>query len=376
MTPTVVIAANDGWNIVNYRAGLIVAFQEAGLKVAVLAPDGPHSAAIRRLGADFHSVAMNPRGKSPLADLGVTVRYIRALRAIRPAAFLGFTAKPNIYGSLAAQLCGVPVINNISGLGAVFAKRNWLTGLVSMLYRLALGRSATVFFQNRDDLALFEGTGLARSSQAALVPGSGVDVDRFAPREAKEAGEPFVFLLVARLLWDKGIGEFVEAARRLKARSGTAVRFQILGIIEPRSSAAVSEAQLHAWVDEGIIDFLGAAQDVRPALAGADCVVLPSYYREGVPRVLLEASSMALPVITTDSPGCREAVDDETTGFLCEPRSADSLRSAMERMVALPADDRRKMGAAGRVKMEREYREEIVHRAYLDALGKLGVRGS
>ena len=375
MSPTVVIAANDGWNIVNYRAGLIGALREAGLKVVVIAPDGPHTAAIERLGADFHPVAIRPRGMSPVADLGVVLDYVRKLRAIRPAAFLGFTVKPNVYGSIAARICHVPVINNISGLGTVFTKRDWLTWLVSGLYRLALKRSATVFFQNRDDLALFERMGLVRAEQAALLPGSGVDVDRFAPRDSGPPRQPFTFLLAARLLWDKGIAEFVEAARQVNADRG-AVRFQILGMVEPPSPAAVSEEQLDEWNDEGTVAYLGAADDVRPVLAAADCVVLPSYYREGVPRVLLEAAAMAIPLITTDSPGCRDAVDDGLTGLLCQARSIDSLISVMERMLALPADRRKAMGAAGRTKMEREFREEIVHRAYLDALGKLGVSGS
>src|SRR5256885_13590986 len=318
---------------------------------------------------------MCPRGTSPFADFGVLVNFARHLRRIRPAAFLGFTAKPNIYGSLAAGLCGVPVINNISGLGAVFSHRNWLSRLVATLYRLALKRSSTVFFQNRDDLDLFERMGLVRRDSAGVLPGSGVDLVHFAPREAKRAGEPFTFLVAARLLWDKGVGEFVEAARRVKS-ARPEVRFQILGMIEPPSSAAVGLDRLRAWEAEGVIAYLGAAEDVRPAYAGADCVVLPSYYREGVPRVLLEASAMATPVITTDTPGCREAVDDGVTGLLCAPRAVEPLLDAMEGMIALPMDERAAMGAAGRAKMEREFREEIVHRAYLEALGKLGVAGS
>lgn len=375
MTPTVVLAANSSWNIVNYRGGLVRALRDAGIGVAVVAPHGPHADAIRRLGATFHALPMRPRGTSPVADLGVVLNYVRTLRAIRPAAFLGFTAKPNVYGSIAARLCGVPVINNISGLGTVFTKKNWLTRVVVGLYRIALRRSATVFFQNRDDLALFERMGLVRSGQAALLPGSGVDLVHFAPREPRVLGEPFTFLLSARLLWEKGVREFVAAARRLKG-GNRRVRFQILGIVEPRSAAAVSLDQLHRWQAEGVVDFLGAAEDVRPALAGADCVVLPSYYREGVPRVLLEAAAMAIPTIASDAPGCRDAIDDGVTGFLCQPRSVDSLVSAMERMLELGAEERNAMASAARAKMEREFREEIVHRAYLDALGKLGVSGS
>lgn len=368
------LAANDGWNIVNYRKGLIEALQKAGYHIAVAAPGGPYADAVLAMGTDFHPIAMTPRGTSPISDLKLLSDFVRLLRRVRPVAFLGFTAKPNIYGSLAARLYGVPTVNNISGLGTVFTRRDWLMRLVSQLYRLALRRSSTVFFQNRDDLALFESMHLVPNGRSRLLPGSGVDTAHFAPPTERPTG-PFVFLLAARLLWQKGVAEFVEAARRIR-RDRPDVSFRILGIVERPAAAAVSRAQLGDWQAEGIIDYLGALDDVRPAYAAADCVVLPSYYREGVPRVLLEASSMAIPVITTDMPGCRDAVDDGVTGIVCEPRSVDALERAMRQVLDLGAEARAAMGAAGRAKMEREFREALVHRAYLDALGELGVSGS
>jgi glycosyltransferase involved in cell wall biosynthesis len=375
MRPKLVLAANDGWNIANYRKGLIAALQGAGYDICVVAPDGPHAEDIRRMGVEFEPVAMSPRGTSPLADLRLLRDYAKLLRRIRPAAFLGFTAKPNIYGSIAARLAGVPAINNISGLGTVFASSSWLTAVVANLYRVALRRSARVFFQNRDDRALFERRGLVRRRQSDLLPGSGVDLSHFMPSEAPRGNRAFTFLLAARLLWQKGVGEFVEAARRLRSERPD-VRFQILGIVEPESSSAVSIDQLGHWQNEGVIDILGSATDVRPAYAGADCIVLPSYYREGVPRVLLEASAMAVPVITTDMPGCREAVEDGVTGYLCQPRSVELLIDAMMRMLDLPAAERTRMGAAARAKMERDFDETLVHRAYLDALRQLAPSGS
>ena len=370
MAPTVAIAANGAWGIVNYRSGLVKALQAAGYQVAVIAPAGPMVGALRDLGVDFYPIAMSPRGRSPAADLRTFVEYIAILRRARPAAFLGFTAKPNIYGSIAARLCGVPVINNISGLGSVFSQQDWLTRLVSRLYRLSLKGAATVFFQNREDQALFERLGIVSKGRSLLLPGSGVDTAHFAP-PAVAAPEPFIFLLAARLLWQKGIGEFVEAARRIRAKRPD-VGFRILGIVEAPSAEAVNVEQLRQWEQEGVVEYLGSAEDVRVAYAAAHCVVLPSYYREGVPRVLLEASSMALPVITTDMPGCRDAIDDGVTGLMCEAHSVESLAKAMESMLNLAPGERQAMGAAGRAKMEREFREELVHRAYLNALEKLG----
>jgi glycosyltransferase involved in cell wall biosynthesis len=211
-------------------------------------------------------------------------------------------------------------------------------------------------------------------SRAVLLPGSGVDLAHFAPRGGKT--DPlFTFLFAARLLWDKGIGEFVEAARRIR-RLDRNVRFRILGRIETTSRAAVGLYPLSEWQAEGVIEYAGSAEDVRPIFAESDCVVLPTYYREGVPRVLLEAAAMAIPAITSDGPGCRDAVDHGATGLLCEPRSIDSLTAAMERMLGMTPDERARMGLAGRRKMALQFREEIVHRAYLDALGELGLSGS
>ena len=368
--PHVVLAANDLWNVLNYRAGLIRALQGAGYRLTVMAPAGPHQATVERLGVGFIPVPMQPRGTSPFADMRTLVRFRRALQDARPAAFLGFTAKPNIYGSLAAHSCGIPVINNISGLGRAFAGRGALNSLVTTLYRAALRGSATVFFQNRDDQALFERLALVSSNQSALLPGSGVDLMHFASR-GKPRSRPFTFVLAARLLWDKGIREFVEAARLIRS-TGPGVRFQILGIAED-GAGAVLKSELDRWQAEGVIDYLGAAADVRGALATSDCVVLPSYYREGIPRILLEAGAMGIPVITSDAPGCREAVEHDVTGLLCQPRSVESLTEAMARMMAMTAEERKRMGAAGRAKMEREFDEVIVHRAYIDALGKVAA---
>lgn len=368
--PVVAVSSNSGWSIVNYRQELIRAILAEGLQVTVLAPDGPHTAAIRAMGADFRPVAMSARGTSPIQDLKALASFVRQLKGARPAVFLGFTAKPNIYGSIAASLCGIPTINNINGLGTVFARNNLLTRVMIALYRFALRRSALVFFQNPDDRAQFEQMKVVDPAQAAMLPGSGVNLARFAPNRRKRPGKPFTFLLAARLLWDKGVGEFAEAARRLKSDG---LRFQILGILEAPGRSAVPESALREWDRQGIIEYFGAAEDVRPHFRRADCVVLPSYYREGVPRVLLEASALGIPVISANAPGCREAVDDGETGFLCEPRSVDSLVEAMERMIRATPEEWARMGLAARRKMEVQFDETIVHCAYVDALCKLGV---
>lgn len=368
--PVVAVAANSVWNVVNFRSGLIRALQEEGLDVAVIAPPGPRQDDLKALGASFHPIAIDPRGMSPLADFGVMRVFGRHFRALRPAAMLGFTAKPNIWGSLAAHRLEIPVINNISGLGTAFIQGGLLERLVSLLYSRALRRSATVFFQNPDDRGLFIGRGIIRAQQAKLIPGSGIDLDRFRPAKRSDR-QPFTFLLPARLIWDKGVREYVGAAETLRA-AGRDVRFQVLGPIDPPGPQSVPVDQVERWVESGAIEYLGGTDDVRPAFAEADCIVLPSY-REGTPRALLEAGAMGIPSITTDVPGCREVVEDGVTGLLAEARSAESLARAMERMLQLGIDRRARMGVEARLRVERRFDQSIVHRAYIEALQTLGI---
>jgi glycosyltransferase involved in cell wall biosynthesis len=380
MTQTIAISANAAWNILNFRLGLIRGLQEAGYDVIALAPPDAAVDRLEALGIHFVPVEMDRKGVSPMADLRLLGRYWRALRRLRPDIFLGYTVKPNIYGSLAARAHGIRVINNISGLGTAFIQRGPLTHLVSWLYRIGLAASSTVFFQNRDDQDLFIVRRLVATSRTRLLPGSGIDLDRFAPppsgmRDGQKAD--FVFLMIGRVLRDKGVYEYVEAARRV-LRTYPAARFQLLGFLDAENRTAVPRSEVQAWVDEGVLDYLGEAGDVRPFLAAADCVVLPSY-REGLPRTLLEAAAMAKPLIATDVPGCRHIVEHETNGLLCTVRDSRSLAAAMLQMIEAPASLREKWGRAGRTKVEQEFDEKIVIQRYLqaieDALGRSSIGG-
>jgi glycosyltransferase involved in cell wall biosynthesis len=207
---------------------------------------------------------------------------------------------------------------------------------------------------------------LVTAGQAQLLPGSGIDLHRFAPAPLPDPDAPPVFLMIARLLRDKGVVEFVEAARQVKLHHPKA-RFQLLGAVGSENRSAIDRSTLEEWLSEGVVEHLGSTPDVRPAIAAASCVVLPSY-REGAPRTLIEAAAMARPVIATDVPGCRAVVEDGVSGFLCAARSGESLSAAMERFLALSPDARRAMGAAGRAKMVREYDQKLVVDAYLAAL--------
>jgi glycosyltransferase involved in cell wall biosynthesis len=361
-----VIAANTAWNIVNFRGALIEGLRANGWRVVAMAADDGTAAALAGLGAEFEPIRVDGGGTSIIHDGRLFLDYLRVLRRLRPQAFLGFTVKPNVYGSLAAALLGIKTVNNISGLGTAFLAPGALNWLVSRLYCLSLARSAKVFFQNPDDRALFIARRLVRERQTGLLPGSGLDLDRFQPSTRLRADGAPRFLFVGRLLRDKGLVDYAEAARLLRPR-WPEVEFAIVGFAGSDNSSAVPIEEVERWQRDGIVRYLGDTTDVRPFLEESDCIVLPSY-REGMPRSLLEAAAMAKPMVATDVPGCRDLVSDGDNGFLCEARSPPSLAAAMEKMLKMGPDDRAAMGMRARRRVEREFDQALVVDAYLEAL--------
>jgi glycosyltransferase involved in cell wall biosynthesis len=368
LSRTVVIAANSDWNIVTFRQGLIRAIRAAGYDPLVVAPSDPNAEhRMRQLGVDRIQVHIDRSGLNPFADLRLLLQYRRLLKTLAPAAFLGFTIKPNIYGCIAARLARVPAIANVSGLGTVFLKSGLLEKLVVPMYRYAFSRAELVFFQNPDDRQLFVERRLVRPEQARIIPGSGIDLDHYPPAALPDG--PPTFLLIARLLGDKGVREFVGAACSLR-REMPGTRFQVLGPLDADNRTSISRAELETWVEKDGIEYLGAADDVRPFVADATAIVLPSY-REGLPRSLLEGAAMARPLIATDVPGCRELVDDGVNGFLCAARDSASLAEAMRKLDRLSPEARRRMGKAARSLVEKQFSEALVVQAYLDVLEHL-----
>jgi glycosyltransferase involved in cell wall biosynthesis len=366
--PVIALAANSGWNIVNFRVDLIHALKGAGYEPVVIAPEEPAiEARMAGLGVERIALKIDRSGVNPAADLRLLRDYRRVLRQLRPAAFLGFTIKPNIYGSMAATALGIPAVPNVSGLGTAFIRPGPLQWLVTRLYRRAFRDVALVLFQNSDDRQLFVTRRIVEHERTRLVPGSGVDLERFAPAAQPEG--PLTFLLVGRLLRDKGVIEFVEAAHGLRGELPDA-RFQLLGPIDEGNRTTISRSEVDRWVRDGVVDYLGTTDDVRPHIAAASAVVLPSY-REGMPRSLLEAGAMARPLIATHVPGCREVVEDGVNGFLCNPAEPMSLASAMKKFAELPRESRHAMGEASRRKVQDRFSEQIVVRTYLDVLKRL-----
>ena len=326
--------------------------------MSTLAPQDESSANLQDAGCRHIHLEMDNEGVNPISDLVMKRRLSKLYGEINPNLILHYTIKPVIYGSMAAAKLGIPFINNITGLETAFIKTNWLTWLVQGLYRVSQKNAVHVLFQNADDRELFKREKLiSEDVPQEVIPGTGIDTDYFKVRPYPES-YPVTFLLIARMLWDKGVGEFVEAARQIKLEFSD-VRFQLLGFLDVINRTAISRQQMQIWTEQGVIEYLGETNDVRDYIASSSCVVLPSY-REGLPRTLLEAASMARPIIATDVTGCREIVQDGQNGFLCKPKDTESLAKKMSVFLNLPLKKRSEMGLQGRKIIEKRFDEKKV----------------
>ncbi|WP_445006042.1 glycosyltransferase family 4 protein [Halomonas mongoliensis] len=374
-TPRLVIVAGVSRSLVNFRGALIQSLRDSGVEVHAVAPhlmdDGNTCRQLEAWGVIVHDVGMNRVGLNPLADFLSLASLYRLFRRIKPDKVLGYTIKPVIYGTLAAWLARVPkryVL--ITGLGYAFSdqaqgKRAVVLNVVRRLYRTAIRRTHHVMFQNPDDQALFRSLSILPSHvPSTVVNGSGVDVKHFEQAPFPDA--PVSFLLTARLIADKGVRLYAEAAKKIKSKHPDATCF-LVGDLDDNPES-IKREELDAWIESGDIEYLGRLGDVRPALANSQVFVLPTYYREGVPRTILEAMAMGRPIITTDAPGCRETVVEGENGFLVPIKSVDALAEAMQRFVDQP-DLVARMGKQSRAIAEEKYDVHKVNAVMLEAMG-------
>lgn len=363
-----------GWppSLVNFRGKLLEAMRALGHEVITCAGgDDPDVAArLNKMGVLYLPLHLDRTGINPLRDLGLLVKLIRLMRAERPDVVLAYTIKPIIYGLLAARFIGVKQrFALVTGLGYAFIadvslKQRLIGWLAARLYKLALKNAATVFFQNNDDLALFQKRKILSSkAKTVRVMGSGVDLHHFAPMPLPE--RPVVFLLIARLLADKGIREYVEAARIVHHKYPKA-RFALLGPYDV-NPAAIEPVEVQSWVKEGVIEYWGETNDVTSFIGRCTVYVLPSY-REGMPRSVLEAMSMRRPIITTDVPGCRDTVIDGKNGYLVPVKDISALALAMMKMLS-PNAPLAEMGKESRLLAEQHFGVSSVNRVILDSMG-------
>jgi glycosyltransferase involved in cell wall biosynthesis len=361
----VAIVLNTSWNIYNFRINFIKRLIHEGFEVHTIAPEDEYTHQLRAAGCIHHKVRMDSRGANPIKDSALIVELWSIYRRCRPDVVLHYTIKPNVYGTFAAALLGIPVINNVCGLGTVFLKDDLVSTIAIWLYKMAFRFPRKVFFQNSDDLQLFLDRKLVPASSADLLPGSGINLNYFRPQPYRR-NKRFTFLMISRLISDKGVYEYIDAVKKLKTE-GVNARFQILGAKDPKHRRGIKLRVIDQWIRSGTVEYLGTTTDVRTYLREADCVVLPSY-REGTPRTLLEAASSARPIIATDVPGCRNVVQHGRNGYLCKLRDADDLAEKMKSMASLDDHTLLSMGYHGRMLAEAEFDESRVIEKYLAEL--------
>lgn len=364
----VAIVLNTSWNIVNFRMNLIHSLHAQGYEVHTIAPTDDYTHQLVEAGCTHHALKMDSRGANPIKDSALIFELFTIYRRVKPDVILHYTIKPNVYGSIAAALLKIPVVNNVCGLGTVFLKNDMISAMAMILYKISFRFPKKVFFQNPDDLNLFIDKKLVAKHTVDLLPGSGIDLEKFKP-VLFQRNKQFTFLLISRLITDKGVLEYIEAVKKLRSE-GVSAHFQILGAKDPEHKRGIKSEIINEWITSGTVEYLGTTADVRQFIQNADCIVLPSY-REGTPRTLLEAASSSKPIIATNVPGCNQVVDDNVNGLLCRLKDADDLAEKMRTMTQFSNDELMTMGNNGRLKMEREFDESIVINKYLGALTAL-----
>jgi len=365
------IVINTSWHIYNFRTGLIKALQEIGYKVVAIAPKDVYSQKLVENNMDYFEIKMNNMGTSAVEDTELIYDYYQLFKEIKPDILLLYTIKPNIYGSIAAKLLDIPVISSITGLGTVFLHDNVSSKIAKLLYKIALKIPRKVFFENPYDENIFLDQGFVEKEKVVLIPGAGINTHKYLPIEKMKPDEKnrLSFLFIALLVKDKGLIEYIEAIRLLRDKYPN-IEFAILGPYYPGNPTAITTEEMDEWVEEGLVNYLGETDDVKSIISEYDCVVLPSY-REGLSRVLLEAASMAKPIVTTNVPGCKDVVEDGVNGFLCEKEDALDLADKMEKIIQLTHAERIQMGKRGREKVVKEFDEPIVNDKYIVAIEEI-----
>lgn len=361
----IAIVLNTSWNIYNFRMNFIKALLQQGHEVHTIAPQDEYTHYLVEAGCIYHPVKMDSRGANPIKDSALIVELYMIYRRVRPEIILHYTIKPNVYGTLAAAMLRIPVVNNVCGLGTAFLKRNLVSLFAVILYKISFRFADKVFFQNPDDLKLFLNYKLVPEHAVDILPGSGIDLKRFTPTTFSR-NKHFTFLLISRLITDKGILEYIEAVKQLKA-SGIEAKFQLLGAKDPEHKRGIKENVIQEWIDSGTVEYLGTTDDVRTFISKADCIVLPSY-REGTPRTFFEAASSSKPIIATNVPGCNHVVEDQVNGLLCRIKDSGDLAEKMRTMSGYTDEQLKRFGENGRARVEAQYDESLVISKYLAAL--------
>jgi glycosyltransferase involved in cell wall biosynthesis len=374
MKKKVLIVANLSMHIIKVRKSLIQALEHAGYNVEIITARDKYFDVLLAEGYKIHELhALNSRGQSPFEQFKIYHEYKKLYKKINPDFIFHYTIKPNIYGTIAADKLKIPSVITINGLGQVYENR-LLFNIVSVMFKQACKKTKAVIFQNADDLNIFLSKKLVDKNKTFLVNGSGIDCDLFSPSICKNSysgntDKSLKFVLTARLLWTKGLKEYYEAAQKIK-KSYPLVTFYIVGYLQKDSKIGVTAEIMKAWEESGVIKFMDSVSDIKQILCDCDVAVLPSYYREGVPRVLIEGLAMAKPIITTDNVGCKETVIDNWNGFKIPVKNTEQLYCALEKMILLEKDEFIKFRNNSRKLAIEKFSETNILKLYLDLANK------
>ena len=355
------VLGNSSDGLYGFRKELLEALARKG-EVWASVPDNGWFSELQEQGCHVIETPIDRRGINPVTDFKLLLRYIRMIRKLKPTRVMTYTIKPNIYGSLACQLLGVPYAVNITGLGTTFQKSGLLRTIVIILYKMAVHGADVVFFENQGNMQTLLDMGIVRRQQCRLLSGAGVNLERFSPADYPCEEEPTRFLCIGRVMAEKGVNELFAAMERLISE-GYCCELDVLGYYEEDHKDAIDRYTRQGW-----LHYHGFRSDVKPFIEKAHCFVLPSWH-EGMANTNLECAAMGRPLITSNIHGCKEAVAEGVSGLLCEPKNADSLYEAMKAFLSLGREERMAMGRAGRRHMEEVFDKKKVVSETLKGLG-------
>lgn len=358
---------NSFWGLLNFRGDVIKALHSERNEITLIAPFDSNVSLEEYEGIKYIPIKLSRKGKNPFQEINYLYSLFKIYRENKFDLVFHYTIKPNIYGNIAGKLTKTDCISIIPGLGHLFINENMATKIAEKLYKFALNFSREIWFLNNDDKELFIKKKLVESRKVKVLPGEGINLEKFYPIPNDRTDNKIIFLMVARVLWEKGFKEYVESAEFLKQKYDN-LEFQLLGIIDEDNPSGVKKEIIEDYHKKGIINYLGTSNKVREIIANCDCVVLPSFYKEGLPRTLMEGAAMEKPLITTNIQGCKEVVENDYNGYLCKAKDVKDLIRQMEKFILLPKGKKIELGTNGRIKMKKEFDLKIIKINYLGVL--------
>ena len=368
----IALLTNNDDDVYCFRKELVEALIAEGYEILISCPNGPKFELMKEIPYIYDNPDIDRRGTNPVKDFGLMMHYHKLFKQYKPTVVLTYTAKPNVYASIAAHQLGIPVINNLTGLGSVVNETGLMKSFIMWLFRLSYRKSACMMFQNETNMHVAIDQGMVKGKYR-LIPGSGVDTDRYPLQPYPNGGNgktgaPVVFNYIGRILHDKGVDDYIEAAKRIK-KDYPQTEFNMLGFIEP--TEIHYEQDLKELETQGVVVYRGSQKDVKPFIARAHATIHPSTYGEGMSNVLLESASSGRFLITTNNPGCQETVDENKTGYIYQGGNVDALVHAIKRFLALPNSQRKQAGELGRKRMEELFSRKIVIKAYKEEISRI-----